>query len=455
MRFTFGQFGTCRQFDPGCSPCPHNPLAAAAKGPAASSPAKAAPKAEFNWKMRAGEKLRVAMVTQPWSEFINKFIPEFKSATGIDVTYEILPEDQFRQKTTVEFAAGTSDVDAFLSMVAQEGIKYESAGWYADIESFLKDQKITDPAFNFGDFTKSGLGIAKLPNGKLIGLPVYNEFGAIFYNKELFDKAGVKYPPRTTDDVEKAAAAINKPSEGTYGFVGRGKGAAATSQFSSLMYSFGSNWVTPAGKANLTDPKFLAAVKWYGNMLNKYGPPGTTSYSWQQAQDIFIQGKAGMWMDASVFFANLIDPSKSKVVDKVGVTMIPQGPGSRTPYVGGWHLSVYNGSKHKEAAWLFVQWALSKAMVLKAQLSSITTSRVSAWESPEYKQANKYPELATTFLEAMRVGNAQWNPPVLGVSEAREPSALYWSRPSRAATLRARRPRQTRNCRNSWTPRQS
>jgi multiple sugar transport system substrate-binding protein len=393
-------------------------FAAAAKGPAASAPST--PKAEFNWKMRTGEKLRVAMVTQPWSEFINKYIPEFKALTGIDVTYEILPEDQFRQKTTVEFAAGTSDVDAFLSMVAQEGIKYESAGWYADIEALLKDQKITDPNFDFKDFTRSGLGIAKLPNGKQIGLPVYNEFGAIFYNKELFDKAGVKYPPKTIEDVEKAAAAINKSSEGIYGFVGRGRGAAATSQFSSVMYSFGSAWTTPAGKANITDPKFLNAVKWYGNMLNKYGPPGTTSYSWQQAQDVFIQGKVGMWLDASVFFANAVDPSKSKVADKVGITMAPQGPGGRTPYVGGWHLSIYNASKHKEAAWLFVQWALSKAMVLKAQLNSITTSRVSAWESADYKKANKYPELATTFLEAMKVGNAQWNPPVLGVSEARD-----------------------------------
>ena len=230
----------------------------------------------------------------------------------------------------------------------------------------------------------------------------------------------MKYPPRTIEDVEKAAAAINKPSEGIYGFVGRGRGAAATSQFSSVMYSFGSSWTSAAGKANITDPKFLNAVKWYGNMLNKYGPPGTTSYSWQQAQDVFIQGKVGMWLDASVFFANAVDPSKSKVADKVGITMAPQGPASRTPYVGGWHLSIYNASKHKEAAWLFVQWALSKAMVLKAQLNSITTSRVSAWESTDYKKANKYPELATTFLEAMKVGNAQWNPPVLGVSEARD-----------------------------------
>ena len=400
-------------------------LVLAACAPAQPAPAPtqppAAPKVEgFNWKMRQGEKLRVAMVTQPWTEFIAKEVPKFKELTGIDITYEILPEDQFRQKTTVEFAAGTSDVDVFLSMVAQEGIKYESAGWYMDIEKLVSDAKITDPKFDYKDFTTSGLGIARLPNGKVIGLPVYNEFGSLMYNKELFDKAGVKYPPKTIEDVEKAAAAINKPSEGVYGFVGRGKGAAATSQFSSLMYGFGGNWTSKDGKANITDPKFMDAVKWYGNMLNKYGPPGTTSYSWQQGQDMFIQGKAGMWMDASVFFANVVDPKQSKVADKVGITMAPQGPAGQVPYVGGWHLSIYNNSKHKEAAWLFVQWALGKEMVLKAQLNNITTSRVSAWESPEYKQANKYPEFAATFLEAMKVGNAAWNPPVLGVSEARD-----------------------------------
>ncbi len=391
--------------------------------PSAASPNKpaAVPKPEtFNWKMRAGEKLRVAMATQTWSEFINKYIPEFKNLTGIDITYEILPEDQFRQKTTVEFAAGTSDVDAFLSMAAQEGIKYESAGWYVDIESLLKDRTITDPNFDSKDFTQSGLGIARLSNGKLIGLPVYNEFGALFYNKELLDKAGIKSVPKTMGDVEKAAAAIHKPNDGIYGFVARGKGAAATSQFSPVMYSFGAGWVNASGKASLTDPKFLNAVQWYGNMLNKYGPPGTTSYSWPQAQDVFIQGKAGMWLDGSSFFANLVDPKQSRVADKTGITLSPQGPASRTTWVGGWHLSIYNGSKHKEAAWLFVQWALGKAMVLKTQLNNITTGRVSAWESPEYKKANKYPELASTFLEAMKTGNPQWNPPVLNVSEARD-----------------------------------
>ena len=140
------------------TPAPPAPTTAPA---ATTAPQPAA----FNWKMRQGEKLRVAMVTQPWTQFVEKEIPKFKELTGIDITYEILPEDQFRQKTTVEFAAGTSDVDVFLSMVAQEGIKYESAGWYMDIEKLVNDPKITDPKFDFKDFSTCGLGIAELPNG--------------------------------------------------------------------------------------------------------------------------------------------------------------------------------------------------------------------------------------------------------------------------------------------------
>jgi ABC-type glycerol-3-phosphate transport system substrate-binding protein len=125
------------------------PAPQAGQAPAAAKPAEGQPAAAgFDWQMRKGEKLRVAMVKQPWSEFIEKSIGDFKTLTGIDVTYEILPEDQFRQKTTVEFAAGTSDVDVFLSMVAQEGIKYETAGWYQDLEALVHDPKITSPTWS-------------------------------------------------------------------------------------------------------------------------------------------------------------------------------------------------------------------------------------------------------------------------------------------------------------------
>jgi multiple sugar transport system substrate-binding protein len=88
--------------------------------------------------------------------------------------------------------------------------------------------------------------------------------------------------------------------------------------------------------------------------------------------------------------------------------------------VGGWHLSIYNGSQKKGPAWLFVQWALGKEMVKQAQIKNITTGRTSAWESPEYTSTSKNPELAENFLKATAIGDPRWNPPVLAVSEARD-----------------------------------
>jgi multiple sugar transport system substrate-binding protein len=135
---------------------------------------------------------------------------------------------------------------------------------------------------------------------------------------------------------------------------------------------------------------------------------------------LFLQGKVGMWADASVFFANLVDPEQSTITDQVGISIVPAGPAGQTPYVGGWHLSIYEGSQKKGPAWLFVQWALGKEMTKQAQLNNITTGRASAWESPEYTAQNQYPELADTFLEAMTIGDPRWNPPVLSVGEARD-----------------------------------
>lgn len=395
------------------------PAPAEEAAPTEAAPTEeSAPEVVFDWQSRKGETLRVAMVSQPWTLFLEPHIPEFKELTGIDITYEILPEDQFRQKTTTEFAAGTSDVDVFLSMAAQEGIKYESAGWYEDIEKLLADPTITDPDFDFADFTPSGLSIARLSNGKLIGLPVYNEFGSLMYNKALFDQAGVSYPPTTIEEAEAAAAAITNKDAGIYGWCARGKGAAGTSQFSSIMFNFGSEWATD-GKSNLLDPKWLDAMSWYGNMIKNYGPPGASAIHYQQCQDLVLQGKVGMWLDASVFFANLLDPAASTIVDSAGITVAPAGPAGSTPYVGGWHISIYSQSQHKEAAWLFVQWALGKEMTLKAQLANITTARASAWENAEFKTTGNA-ELIEAFNYAMFNGKSGWNPPVLAVGEARD-----------------------------------
>ncbi|GAA5784323.1 ABC transporter substrate-binding protein [Chitiniphilus shinanonensis] len=55
-------------------------------------------------------------------------------------------------------------------------------------------------------------------DGKLYGLPWYNQVAVLAYNKALFDQAGVKTPPRTTAETFAAARQI-KQRTGVTGFI--------------------------------------------------------------------------------------------------------------------------------------------------------------------------------------------------------------------------------------------
>ena len=62
-------------------------------------------KSGFNWKKFSGAKIRFMNNTHDWcTEIVAKILPEFEKMTGIKVQWEVLPENQFRQKLTLELS---------------------------------------------------------------------------------------------------------------------------------------------------------------------------------------------------------------------------------------------------------------------------------------------------------------------------------------------------------------
>jgi ABC-type glycerol-3-phosphate transport system substrate-binding protein len=53
-------------------------------------------------------------------------------------------------------------------------------------------------------------------------------------------------------------------------------------------------------------------------------------FNWNESQTSFIQGKIGMWIDGIGFAPPVEDPTKSRVVGKVGYAVMPPGPKART-----------------------------------------------------------------------------------------------------------------------------
>ena len=378
--------------------------------------------AGVDWMQSKGTEIRFLMNKHPFTTFIEPKLAEFEKMTGIKVTLEVFPEDQFRNKRMIELNAGGA-VDGYMIMPGQAKLHYWKAGWLKPLEGYINDANLTAADWDVKDFFAGPMKGSSI-EGHQIGIPILAEASLLSYRKDLFDKFKVKVPD-TMDELEQAAKFFNgKEVDGKQlvGITLRGKGAAATSQWVDFLYSFGGSWTTPDGKSNLASPASIKSFQFYGDLLRKYGPQGATMLHWSESTSIFMEGKAAMIFDANVFKSLYENPKESKVAGLVGYTTIPAGPAGKLPHVSNWSLAISGTSTptKQKAAWLFIQWATNKQNVLGALLAGVPAGRASAWNAPEYKSGDEHPDWTAGSLTSFAIGQPQWNPPVLNVPEIRD-----------------------------------
>jgi len=379
---------------------------------------------QFNWQQFKGTQLRVLLNKHPWQAAIDPHLKRFEALTGMKLVVEVYPEDQFRAKTLVELTAGASSMDVFMTMPGQEGLKYMRAGWYQPVDGYLKDPSLTASDYDWNDFLDKARDAMSI-EGKLIGPPIQIENSALMYRKDVFQKYNLKVPT-TLDELEAAAKALNgkaMTSDGQpgFGFVARGKRAAATSQFAGMLFAMGGSWLTPNREPAINSPEAVKAIDMWGRLLRLYGPPGSENNHWYEASSIFSQGKAAIWLDANSLFPVIEDPQKSKIIGKVGYAVFPKGPNNHPGgTVAPWGLGIPKSSQNPKAAWLFLQWVTAKEQVLKLQSEAgVLGARDSVWKDPKGK--GKVPaDLAASLAEGSKIGTPLWNPPVVAVAEVRD-----------------------------------
>ena len=379
---------------------------------------------QFNWQQAKGSQLRVMLNKHPWQGAIEPHLKEFEALTGVKLVTEVYPEDQFRAKVLVELTSGASSIDVFMSMPAQEGLKYMRAGWLQPVDEFLKNPALTAPDYNWNDFLEKTRD-AMVIEGKIVGVPIQVENASLMYRKDVFQKYNVKVPT-TLEELEAAAKALNGKAmtddgQPGYGIVARGKRAAATSTFAAYLHAMGSTWLGPNHEPMFNNEDGVKALDLYGRLLRQYGPPGSENNHWYEASSIFSQGKSAMYTDSNALFPVIEDPQKSKVIGKVGYALFPRGPkGQYGSTVAVWGLAMPKTSQNQKAAWLFMQWATAKEQVLAVQSEKgVLGARDSVWK--DAKGLSKVPaDLRESLTVGSKVGTPLWNPPVVAVAECRD-----------------------------------
>ena len=331
--------------------------AAAAYGLAGTVPALA----DVNWKKYAGTKIGVNLIKSPRGDTLQKYESEFTALTGIQVASEQTPEQQQRQKAVIELNSGSPSFDVIHISYHVQKRQFEKANWLADLSQMIKNPELTEASLTESDFSQAGLLYAKNPEGRLLSLPFSVDYWMLYWNKELFAKKGLSYP-ETFDDLVKVAEALTDPKEGTYGFVARGLKNANVPVWTSFLLGYGVDPVDAKGNLMTDSPEAIEAAKLYQRLLTKAAPQGVAGFNWSECQSAFLQGKVGMWLDGVGFAPPLEDPEKSRIVGKVGYGVMPKGPKAQASATFGDGIGVVSGSKNKEAAYLYCQWAISKLM---------------------------------------------------------------------------------------------
>ena len=356
-----------------------------------------------------GTQLHVIFLDRPGYRAIIKLLPDFEKATGIKVSYEIVPYENTREKEVLNFS-GQGDLSIALVDLVWIG-EYAENGWIEPISKFSGDASITDPNLNLKGFFPLLLDAFGTWGGTTYGLPFDNYSGLLFYNKCMLKDAGFDKPPATWDELANTyAPKLTDASKKQFGYALqslRGETQSADS-FMRMLWPQGGSLLDKTFHSNLMNKDSQAGLNFRRNLM-KYMPPGVVSWDHAEAVNGLAQNQVAMITEWSAFYSTLTDPKTSKIGDCLGVAPEPAGPAGRLPALGGFSLAVASQAPEKvqKAAWIFIQWATSEAIAKPYVEAGGVSGRMAVYDDPEIKA--KYPFVAP-MVESWQHGVPEFRP---------------------------------------------
>ncbi|HLL78360.1 MAG TPA: ABC transporter substrate-binding protein [Ktedonobacteraceae bacterium] len=288
---------------------------------------------------------------------INKF--NQLNAGKINVQYVQLPPvatDQFSKFVTA-FQSQSSTPDVVHIDVTWPA-QFATPGWLAPLDSYVNSSYLSQ-------FWPSAANVGKI-NGHIYGIQRYMDIGMLYYRTDLVQKYGGGTPPQTRDDMQAMATKILAGESGNgikYGYLLPGKKIEAiVDEWLELIWGAGSDIGKP-GSLNVSGPAQVEALQYMHDLIYtlKLAPSGTDTYAPNDILSLFSNGLAPFMRNWTFAYAIANNPSKSKVAGKVGVTTTLATAGnSGHGCTGGWVLAINANSQHKDEAWKFIDYMLSK-----------------------------------------------------------------------------------------------
>jgi len=436
---------------------------------------------EMEWfvnaaKPFAGMEINVVSETITTHEYEAKVLAKaFSEITGIKLTHDLIQEGDVVEKIQTQMQSGKNIYDGWIndSDLIGTHFRYKQAvpltDWMAG-----EGKDVTLPTLDVDDFI--GKSFTTAPDGKLYQLPVQQFANLYWFRYDWFQRADLKAKFKAKygydlgvpvnwsayEDIAEFFTNDVKEIDGVkvFGNMDYGK------KDPSLGWRFTDAWLSMAGNGDKGIPNGLPVDEWglrmegcrtvgssidrggdtngpaavyaitkYIEWLKKYSPPQAQGMTFGEAGPVPAQGNIAQQMFwYTAFTADMVKPGLP-VMNGDGTPKWRMAPSPKGAYwkdgmklgyqdAGSATLLKSTPVDRRKAAWLYLQFIVSKSVSLKKSHVGLTFVRESdIWDKSFTERAPKLGGLIEFYRSPARV---QWTPTGNNVPDYPKLAQLWW-----------------------------
>jgi len=288
-----------------------------------------------------------------------------KENPELEVKYTTAPFDSYFTKLQTNLAAGQAP-DVF-ELNYENFVTFASRGTLLAIDSFLRqDTSLKDT------FYPAALNAFRQNNSQY-GLPITFSTVVLFYNKDLFDKAGVTYPNAswTWKDVLSAAQKINNPAQRVWGVY---QPVQFWEFYKVARQAGGGLQVSPS--VQIDTPANREALRYLVDKVRLKLMPSDAEMSGVSNEDMFLNGQLGMLYSGIWMFDKF-----SQAKFKWDIAVEPGGIRKATHFFSNAAV-ISRSTKNAEAAFKWIKFLAASPITVKTRIER-------SWELPALSLAQR------------------------------------------------------------------
>ncbi len=297
-----------------------------------------------------GGELSVSIWDTNQEPGLKEILADFTEETGIKTKLTVVKWDEYW--TMLEAGAQGGSLPDVFWMHSNESERYMSNDMLLDLTDKIAESDKIDPE----NYPEDIWGLYTYDD-KYYAVPKDVDTIALWYNKTMFDEAGLAYPTAdwTWDDVSEAAKKLTKDDGSQYGLAVRNDNNQAG--YYNLVYDNGGYIINEdKTKSGWDDPKTIEAMKTLEGWIKDGVMPSIETMSENGEDVLFQSGKVAMVLQGSWMVAAYRDNEYTAA--NCDLVELPKNAET------GRRASVYNGlgwaaaanGEHTEEAWKLLEY---------------------------------------------------------------------------------------------------